>query len=127
VGVLGSQALPVIELRPKKAFYDYQAKYADDAGTEYLCPAPLDAPVVQAVQAEALAAHRALGCRDFSRVDLRIRDDGRVFVLEVNTIPGFTGHSLLPKAAAARGIAFGRLVETIGEMALAERARGGGK
>jgi D-alanine-D-alanine ligase len=118
VGVLGSEALPVVELVPERAFYDYQAKYADDAGTKYLCPAPLDEGVTRAVQAEGLAAHRALGCRGFGRVDMRMSADGRCFVLEANTIPGFTGHSLVPKAAAQAGIDFTRLVETIAGMAL---------
>lgn len=119
VGILGAEALPVIELLPERGFYDYDAKYSDDAGTEYLCPAPLEAQVAQAVQAEALAAHRALGCRGFSRVDMRLSGENRPYVLEVNTIPGFTSHSLLPKAAAARGMSFTELVENIAEMALA--------
>lgn len=121
VGVLGDEALPVIELRTRGNFYDYRAKYADDAGTEYLCPAPVPEPQAAAAQAAALAAHRALGCRDFSRTDLRLTPAGEVFVLEVNTIPGFTGHSLLPKAAAARGLSFAQLVEKISIMALARR------
>jgi D-alanine-D-alanine ligase len=119
VGVLGSEALPLIELVPRGEFYDYDAKYSDDAGTEYLCPAPLEESVAEALQAEALAAHRALGCRDFSRVDLRLTSEGQGSVLEVNTIPGFTSHSLLPKAAAAVGISFTQLVERIAELALA--------
>jgi len=118
VGILGSEALPVIELRAAGRFYDYRAKYADDAGTEYLCPAPLAAATAAEVQAAALAAHRALGCRHFSRVDLRLSTEGQVFVLEVNTIPGFTAHSLLPKAAAAAGVDFAALVQRIAEMAL---------
>ncbi len=118
VGVLGSKALPAVELRPTKQFYDYEAKYADDAGTEYICPAPVDAAVAAAAQSHALTAHRALGCRHFSRVDLRMSPEGALHVLEVNTIPGFTSHSLLPKAAAAAGLDFTALVERIAEMAL---------
>ena len=123
VGILGDAALPAIELRPKARFYDYRAKYADDAGTEYLCPAPVSPEETAAAQALALAAHRALGCRDFSRVDLRLSPAGKLFVLEVNTIPGFTGHSLLPKAAAQVGISFAALAERIAEMALADESR----
>jgi D-alanine-D-alanine ligase len=118
VGVLGAEALPLVELVPKREFYDYDAKYSDDAGTEYVCPAVLDEKLCESVQAEGLAAHRALGCRGFSRVDVRLSEEGRCFVLEANTIPGFTSHSLLPKAAAARGISFSELVERIAEMAL---------
>jgi D-alanine--D-alanine ligase len=123
VGILGAAALPVIELRPRKQFYDYDAKYNDDAGTEYLCPAPVDESVAAAAQAQASAAHRALGCRHFSRVDLRLSPELQVYVLEVNTIPGFTSHSLLPKAAAAAGVDFTALVERIAEMALTERRK----
>jgi D-alanine-D-alanine ligase len=126
VGVLGEEALPVVELIPARGFYDYSAKYKDDAGTEYLCPAPLPEAVSAALQAEGLAAHRALDCRDFSRVDLRLGADGRGRVLEVNTIPGFTGHSLLPKAAAARGTGFEELVESIAAMALTRSTAGEG-
>jgi D-alanine-D-alanine ligase len=123
VGILGSEALPVIELRTAGQFYDYRAKYADDAGTEYLCHAPLEPATTAAVQTMALAAHRSLGCRDFSRVDLRLSPESQVYVLEVNTIPGFTGHSLLPKAAAAAGVDFSTLVERIAEMALTRHQR----
>jgi D-alanine-D-alanine ligase len=124
VGILGDEALPVIELRTRGAFYDYRAKYADDAGTEYLCPAPISAAEAAAAGAASLAAHRALGCRDFSRVDLRMTAAGEMHVLEVNTIPGFTGHSLLPKAAGARGIGFAQLVERIALMALGRKPSG---
>jgi D-alanine-D-alanine ligase len=124
VGVLGDEALPAIELRAKNQFYDYEAKYSDDAGTEYLCPAPIEEAVAAEARVLSLAAHRALGCRHFSRVDLRLSPDGRLFVLEVNTIPGFTNHSLLPKAAAAAGRNFAALVEHIAEMALIDHQAG---
>ncbi|HOX07789.1 MAG TPA: D-alanine--D-alanine ligase [Planctomycetota bacterium] len=126
VGILGDAALPVIELRARKQFYDYEAKYADDAGTEYLCPAPVDAAVAAEAGRLSLAAHRALGCRHFSRVDLRLTPEGRLSVLEVNTIPGFTSHSLLPKAAAAAGLDFRALVERIAAMALGDFSGGHG-
>lgn len=125
VGILGEEALPIVELVPQREFYDYEAKYSDDAGTEYLCPAPLDAEVTAALQAEGLAAHRALACRDFSRVDLRLGEDGSGSVMEVNTIPGFTSHSLLPKAAAEGGTCFADLVEKIAVLALERAARDG--
>ena len=117
VGILGERALPVIEIRPGRGFYDYQAKYADDA-TEFLFDHGLDAAVVTALQTAALAAHRVLGCRHMSRSDFLLDDDGRAWLLETNTIPGFTGHSLLPKAAAHEGIAFGRMCEMLLKMAM---------
>ena len=126
MGILGPEALPVVELVPRRGFYDYEAKYSDAAGTKYLCPAPLEAGTAQAVQAEALAAHRALGCRGFSRVDMRLSEAGRPYVLEVNTIPGFTSHSLLPKAAKAAGIGFGELCEMMIEDAVERAAARGG-
>lgn len=112
VGVLGAAALPVIEIRPRGGFYDYRAKYTAGA-TEYLVPAPLPARLAGHVRNLALAAHRALGCRGVSRVDFRLDERGRPFLLEVNTIPGMTETSLLPKAAAEAGIGFDELVERI--------------
>ncbi|MCW8131508.1 MAG: D-alanine--D-alanine ligase [Planctomycetota bacterium] len=104
VAILGDEPLPVIELRPKGEFFDYQAKYVDD--TAYQCPANLSREMTNRVQAAALAAHRALGCRDVSRVDLIVDAQGMPWVLEVNTLPGLTSHSLLPKAAEAAGFDF---------------------
>jgi D-alanine-D-alanine ligase len=105
VGIVGDEALPVIEIVPKTGWYDYAAKYT--AGmTEYLVPAPLSRELASRVQRDALTAHRALGCRGFSRVDFRLDHDDTPFILEVNAIPGLTGTSLLPKAAKAHGVEF---------------------
>jgi D-alanine-D-alanine ligase len=123
VGILGEEALPPIELVPRRSFYDYEAKYAADAGTEYRVDPPLEPALREALARTALAAHRALGCEDLSRVDLRVGETGSPLVLEVNTIPGMTARSLLPKAAAAAGIEFGRLCERICEHALARAGR----
>lgn len=113
VGVLGETALPVCQIRTKREFYDYQAKYIDD-DTEYLFDVDLPGELLAHVQRLSLAAHRALGCEVFSRVDWMIdRESGSPFALEVNTIPGFTTHSLLPKAAARVGITFDGLVQRI--------------
>jgi D-alanine-D-alanine ligase len=117
VGVLGEQALPIIEIRPRRAFYDYTAKYDDDA-TEYVFEHGLNAVQTAAVQAAALAAHLALGCRDMSRSDFLMDGAGAVWILETNTIPGFTSHSLLPKAAGKIGIGFARLCEELVQMAI---------
>lgn len=104
------RALPLIELRPRREFYDYQAKYTPGE-TEFIIPAELDERVTLKVQELALEAHRALGCFGFSRVDLRVTEAGGVHILEVNTIPGMTQTSDLPKAAQAAGISFEELVE----------------
>jgi D-alanine--D-alanine ligase len=120
VGVLEEEALPVVELLPQREFYDYSAKY-EDAGTQYVCPAELSEAELREVQELGLAAFRAVGARDFGRTDVMLGKDGRATVLEVNTIPGFTSHSLLPRAAAAARVSFGELVSRIAGLA-AKRA-----
>jgi len=122
VGILGDQALPVLETLPDGEFYDYRAKYADDADTTYTFDHGLDAKTVEALQADALATHRVLGCRDMGRVDFLLDENGVGWMLETNTIPGFTSHSLLPKAAARSGIGFDELCDRIARMAAARTA-----
>lgn len=112
VGMLDGDVLGTIEVRPARGFYDYEAKYQRD-DTQYLIPPTLPAEHVLAAEAVAAAAYRALGCGGHSRVDLRIRPDGAPFCLEVNTLPGMTSHSLLPKIAAHRGIDYASLCERI--------------
>jgi len=109
--------MAVVEIRPHEGFYDYAHKYTKGA-SEYFCPAPLDESTTRKVQDTALAAHRALGLEVYSRVDILLRDDGALFVLEANTIPGMTETSLLPKAAAAAGITFLGLCEEIARLSL---------
>lgn len=128
VGILGGVALPVIEIRPRSGFYDMANKYpwmsggaSDDLGSDYLCPAPLDEELTQKVQDAALAAHEALGIEVVSRVDVLLDADGQPWVLEANTIPGMTETSLLPKAAAAAGIAFPELCLRIAALSLEPR------
>ena len=116
VGVLGEEALPVVEIRPRQGFFDYTAKYTSGL-TDYLVPAPLPPHVAQATQAVGLAAHRALGCRHLSRADLILSHEGLPVLLEVNTVPGFTPTSLLPKAAACVGISYDALCEQLVVMA----------
>ena len=108
VGILNDEALPVIEIVPKNKFYDYDAKYKDSA-TKYLVPAPISEELSTEARRLGLLAHRALGCRSFSRVDMMMAPSGEIFVLEVNTIPGMTERSLLPKAARAAGLRFSSL------------------
>ena len=124
VGILGKRALPVVELKPKSRFYDYHAKYT--AGmTEYLVPAPVPAAWKKRFQTCALKVHQVLGLRDFSRVDIMADTAGRPFVLEANTIPGFTELSLLPKAAREAGISFKSLCLQLIEMAWQRHQRNG--
>ena len=111
VSVLNGEALPVIQIVPKSGFYDYQAKYTTGA-TEYILPAPMTAASYELIQNAAVNACRALGCRGAARVDFMFRE-GEFFCIEVNTIPGMTETSLLPKAAQAAGIDFPQLVEMI--------------
>ncbi len=126
VGILGARALPLLEIVPTRGFYDYTAKYADDAGTEYRFDHGLNAETVRRIQEEALAAHNVIGCRDMSRVDFLLDAQGVSHVLEVNTIPGFTGHSLLPMAAREAGIEFEQLVDALVAMAARRGAGSGG-
>jgi D-alanine-D-alanine ligase len=118
VGILGAEPLPVLEIIPHGEFYDYRAKYSDEAGTVYTFDHGLDAATVKRLQAAARATHRALGCRDLSRVDFLLDDEATAWVLEINTIPGFTSHSLLPMAAGRAGVSFEELVDRIARMAM---------
>jgi D-alanine-D-alanine ligase len=118
VGILGNDALPVLEVIPPGEFYDYSAKYDDDA-TRYVFDHALDEAKCEEIRQAALTAHQVLGCRDLSRVDFILDADGCPQVLELNTIPGFTGHSLFPKAAAKVGLSFERLADSLVRMAMA--------
>ncbi len=120
VGVLGDEALPIVELQPKNEFFDYEAKYVSDAGTEYLIDPVLPAATAAAVRELARSSHELLGCQHLSRVDIRLDAQGRPYVLEVNTLPGFTETSLLPKAASAVGLGFDALCERLVHMARSE-------
>jgi len=108
--------LPIIEIVAPDGWYDYKAKYTKGL-TRYLVPAPIDEKTAFCCASAAKKAFDALGCRGFGRVDIRLTSDGRPYVLEVNTIPGFTETSLLPMAAAARSITFPQLCEMILSMA----------
>jgi len=119
VGVLGGQVLPVIEIRPLEGFYDYTNKYTKGK-TEYFCPAPLSEEMTAQIQRYALTAHRAVGNTIYSRVDFLLEGE-KPYCLEINTIPGMTATSLLPKAAAAVGITFPDLCRRIVELSWAAR------
>ncbi len=115
--VMDHNNLPLLEIRPRQGFYNYENKY-QPGSCEYLVPAPLDAATTDAVSRSALAAYRALGCRGYARVDFRLTDDGQHFFLEANTLPGLTANSLFPKAAKAAGIEFPELVDNILRLAI---------
>ncbi len=111
IGILGDQALPILEIIPKGGFYDFTNKYPflnpqAGGGAEHVCPARIDEEKTAEIQELALRAFRALGLRVYGRVDVILSDSGEPFVLEVNTIPGMTEASLLPEAAAAAGIGY---------------------
>lgn len=118
VGILGETALPLLEIRTPGGWYNYNYKYKSNR-TRYVfehgLPPAREARILEA----AVAAHRALGCRDLSRVDVMLPEEGEPQVLEINTIPGFTSHSLVPKAAARAGLVFPKLCERL--VALARR------
>ncbi len=116
-GVLGDEALAPILIVSKGNFFDYHNKYAAD-GAQEICPAPFSPELTAKVQEQALRAHRALGLKGYSRADFILRDDGELFILEVNTTPGMTATSLVPQEAAVRGMSFGELIERLLELAL---------
>lgn len=122
VGILGDEFFPVVHIQPRSGFYDISNKYpwmTGDGGTDYFCPADLSPEVTKMVQEEALKAHRSLGVEVYSRVDVLLDEErGKPFVLEVNTLPGMTESSLLPKAAAASGRDYTNLCLRIIELSL---------
>lgn len=115
VGVIGNrdpQAMPVLEVVPKNEFYDWESKYTPGM-SEHIIPARIGKAAQEECKRLALQAHAALKCRGYSRVDMIVEPQGKVWVLEVNTLPGLTEVSLLPDAARAQGIAFDELIEML--------------
>jgi len=112
VGIVGNEALPIVEIVPHEGFYDYEHKYTKGS-SDYHVPAALEDDETGKIQAVALAAHRALGLEVYSRVDILLAPDGGLNVMEINTIPGMTETSLLPKAAGVAGYDFPALCEEI--------------
>jgi D-alanine-D-alanine ligase len=126
VGILGDQALPIIEIIPKGGFYDFTNKYpflnpSAGGAAEHVCPAKIDPEKTDEIQQLALRAFRALGLKVYARVDVLLPDDGAATVLEANTIPGMTEASLLPEAAAAAGISYPELCARIIELSANRR------
>jgi len=126
VGILNGEALPIVHIQPLSGFYDMKNKFpwlSGGEGSEYFCPAEIDEETTGRVQEVALEAHKALGVEIYSRVDVILSEDGIPYVLEVNTIPGMTETSLLPKAAKANGIEFGDLCQQIAELSMQLRKK----
>ena len=117
VAILGDEALPVIEIRPIGGFYDYEHKYTKGK-TEYDVPAEIEPSVAEAARDYALRAFQICGCSVYGRVDFRLKNDTELFCLEINTLPGMTETSLVPKAAACSGISFKQLIERIVQLSL---------
>jgi len=121
VGIVDDKTLPIIEIKTSRDFYNYDAKYNDDS-TQYLFDTIADANLADKISETAMKSFKACGCRDFSRVDIILGDDGIPYVIEINTIPGFTSHSLLPKAAAKAGMDMSQLCMKILQTALRRKA-----
>lgn len=112
VTILGEKAYPIVEIIPSHGLYDYECKYSSGM-SQYVVPAELDQNLTKKIQGLALRAHQVLGCQGYSRVDMRLSPDNKPYLLEVNTLPGMTGTSLVPKAVKAVGIDFNQLIEMI--------------
>ena len=117
IGILGEQALPAIKLETPRTFYDYEAKYQSDT-TRYLCPSGLDEDLERRLKKLSVEAFQAIGCSGWGRADLMLDPDMHPYLLEVNTVPGMTDHSLVPMAARAAGLSFPELVVKILELSL---------
>lgn len=123
-GILGDQPLPLIMIRPRDDadFFDYDNKYAED-GAEEICPAPVSDELTASIQERMLAAHRGLGLTGYSRGDFMVTESGEAYLLEVNTLPGMTPTSLIPRAAARIGLSFTDLIGELVRLGLAEGTR----
>ena len=112
VAVLDGVALPILEIVPKGGLYDYESKYTSGK-SEYIVPAPMPEEVRIDIQDQAVKAFNAVGCKCYSRIDFRLTEENKEYCLEINTLPGMTSLSLVPKAAAAAGISFVELIDRI--------------
>jgi D-alanine-D-alanine ligase len=120
VGIFDGEALPLVEICPDAHFFSFTAKY-QKGSTQYTCPAEISEDLTRVIKELSLRAVEVLGCEGFSRVDLRVDDKGRPFILEVNTIPGFTGTSLFPKAAREAGYSFVQVCEKLLDLAYGKK------
>jgi len=112
VAIIGQQALPVLEIKPLSGFYDYKSKYTSGM-TEYIVPADIPIKTAEHLQHQALLAFNSVGCKSYARVDFRLSKENKSYCLEINTLPGMTSTSLVPKMAKAAGISFEELIDRI--------------
>lgn len=117
VGILGKKVLPILEIKPKKKFYDFESKYTDGF-SEYIVPANLIERTKEKLEHQALLAYNSVGCEVYGRIDFRVDNHNNTYCLEVNTLPGLTSNSLLPKMAKANDISYNQLIETIINLSL---------
>lgn len=118
VGIIGKQVLPVLEIKPKNSYYDYECKYTVGM-SEYEVPAKFPSDICKLLQDQAMLAYNSVGCKNYGRIDFILDKDYTPYCLEINTLPGLTSTSLLPKAAQAEGISFEQLVDRIIQNVLA--------
>jgi len=116
VGILDNKPLPIIEIKPSHNLYDYDCKYTEGM-SDYIVPAELSDSIERSLSEDALKIYKIIGCRHYARVDFRLNDEGQHYLLEINTLPGMTSTSLLPKAAKAAGLEFPDLIDTIIKLA----------
>lgn len=125
VPVLGrldkERALPIIEIVPKNEIYDYESKYTE-GGSEHIIPARISDELTEQIKQYAVAAHRVLGCKTYSRVDFLLTNDGTPYILEVNTLPGMTPTSLFPDSAQSENITYDEMIEMLVQLSIEERA-----
>lgn len=119
ISIVNDEVLPVIEIKPSHSLYDYECKYTKGL-TDYICPAILDEAITKMIQDTAFEAYKLLKCRHYGRVDFRLDENDQHWFLELNTLPGMTDTSLVPKAAAANGTSFEQLIDIIIKQSLAQ-------
>ena len=112
VSILGNKPLPIVEIKPSHNLYDYECKYTEGM-SEYIVPAELSDSLERSISEDALKIYKTIGCRHYARVDFRLNESGEHYLLEINTLPGMTATSLLPKAAKSAGLEFPELIDTI--------------
>ena len=120
IGILGNRPLPIIEIKPSHDIFDFECKYTEGM-SEYIIPAELSDSLVRKVSEEAIKIYNIIGCRHYARVDFRLNEKDEYYFLEINTLPGMTSTSLLPKAAKAAGVEFPNLIDTIIKIATLEK------